>query len=449
VTFDPTTGTVNAAGVALIGSVSLKALSCVSTSECTAVSYVRGQEVTFDPRTAQVNAAGVATIGRPYSGFIAVSCPSSDQCSAEGLGDHPAELTFDPTTGTVNGAGMQKTGTGMPSPALDCPAANECVVVGNTGTEATFNPASGTGHATLIDRGGSLVSVSCPSAELCTAIDRGHEFTLHLRAGRVQVSRPWEIVGDFGLQTVSCASPTQCTTVDYKDHDELTFNPVTRRINRAGARSIDPTGTLTAVACPARTKCVAVDVQGGEVTFNPSTGKVLTGVKKLGIQPFWVSCSSASQCTTLDDQQEVTFNPRASGLKVLGRAPLYNRYGIAGINGLACPSLTECVVVAQFWEELAFRPVSGKPIAGGRKMLGRSVERGELNGVSCSSAHECIAVDGSGAAVSFNPTSLHQPARPTILGAAGFTAVSCTPTGRCIAVDDAGNAFAAAPRNGH
>jgi hypothetical protein len=146
VTFDPISGTANAAGVAVVGGDSLKGISCASTSQCTVVDPL-GREDTFDPRTAQPNATG--QVGFPHTSFEAVSCPSVDQCTAT---EPPGfELTFDPTTGTENGTGVQHFRTGKNGTLIDCPSADQCTVVGSDGREATFNPSSGVGTVLWID----------------------------------------------------------------------------------------------------------------------------------------------------------------------------------------------------------------------------------------------------------------------------------------------------------
>lgn len=441
VTFDPISGTANAAGTQSFGGQGFRALSCPSTTQCTGVGDL-GAERTFNPQTGELNAASIAPIDSGGT-LIGVSCPSLDQCTAvDTRGD---EITFDPISGTVNAAGAQPVHTGsQPNAraAVTCPTTNQCTAVGGAGKEATFAPPSGAGKATLIDRGGSLVAISCPTGDLCSTLDRAHAFALHLAAKRGRAGRPREIATDFGLQTVSCPSSTQCTAVDFKDHDELTFNPATGAVNRAGARQIDPTGNLTGVACPTTTKCVAVDGPGYEVTFDPRTGKVLAGPRKLRrmFNVFRVSCPATDQCTAVDSQEEVTFDPRPSGLEFLGRASFFDRYGISGMNGLSCPSRSECVVIAELYE-LAFHPTTGRVIAGGRTRI--DAPHDVLSDVSCSSAHQCIAVELGGGAVTFNPVSPVHRSRTTIPQAASLTAVSCASTGRCVAVDAAGNAFVA------
>jgi hypothetical protein len=438
VTFDPVSGT---AGKQLGAGYTMHGVSCPSTSQCTTVDDI-GDEVTFDPVTAQENAAGLAAIapGRTLTG---VSCPSLTQCTAVDFRGN--ELTFDPATGTANGAGLQPLHVGdQPdyATALDCLSVSQCIAVGGAGKEATFTPASGAGKATLIDRGGSLVAISCPSSSRCTALDRAHEFALRLGGKRARVGRPRELATDFGLARVSCPSATQCTVVDFKDHEELTFNPASGTVNRAGARTIDPAGNLTDVSCPTVTKCVAVDGPGFELTFNPRTGKVLGAPRKLRrmFNVFRVSCPSAHQCTAVDSQEEVTFDPRPSGLKFLGRASFWERYGVSGMNGLSCPSRTECVAIAEV-DELAFHPTSGRAIAGGKTRI--DAPSIALSDVACSSVHRCVAVEFGGGAVSFNPVSPSHRARTTISQAATFNAVSCAPGGRCVAVDVAGTAFVA------
>ena len=88
------------------------------------------------------------------------------------------------------------------------------------------------------------------------------------------------------LAAVACPSSTQCTAID-NNGQQVTFDPTSPGTPTPTA--IDTGHSLAAVACPSSTQCTAVDVTGQQVTFDPAnpgtptpttidTGNALTGV---------------------------------------------------------------------------------------------------------------------------------------------------------------------------
>jgi hypothetical protein len=453
-TFDPTTGLVNHVGVKAVGGY-LTGLSCFY-AQCTAVDEF-GDEVTFDSELGQVNAAGTVPIEPAGNGPEGVSCPAANQCTAVDL--HGNEVTFDPASGTVNAAGVQALHTGQlpgyPAGAVVCPASNQCTAVSDTGMEATFTPPAGAASATVIDRGQPLAAISCPSSGQCAAIDATNAFGLDLSTKETRVGRPLNL-GTKRAVALSCSSATQCTAVGYPDHAEVTFNPATRRVNAAGVRTIDPTGKPVAISCPTLTKCVAVDFEGNDIVFNPSSGKVLaTGGVLQGPNigsGFDLSCASARQCTVVDASTGAstwafTFNPGPAGKHVGDRVDLTQRYNLTDVQGIDCPSVTECVVVSGWSTELAFNPHGGRLVGPGLVAVNPKNPE-QLEGVSCASTQRCVAISQWGEAMIFDPTGRQKTLNTlkTIPQAAALAGVSCAPSGPCIAVDAAGNAFIAAQR---
>jgi hypothetical protein len=74
-------------------------------------------------------------------------------------------------------------------------------------------------------------------------------------------------VDTAGLTAIACPSRVQCTAVDEKGR-EVTFEPTSRR--SPSMRKIDTAGP-TSVACPSLVQCTAVDDRGREVTFAPAS----------------------------------------------------------------------------------------------------------------------------------------------------------------------------------
>jgi hypothetical protein len=162
VTFNPATGAVR--DPFKLPSSQPSDISCPSTSQCTTVG---GPAVTFDPISGTVNAAGAVYLtSRPNPNhatvepatepaqYRSVDCPSSTQCTASGIyGTDEAgpqssvEATFDPTTETVNAAGEKTLATGdnAGGRGVSCPSASQCTLFfrGTPLSEQTFDPATG------------------------------------------------------------------------------------------------------------------------------------------------------------------------------------------------------------------------------------------------------------------------------------------------------------------
>ncbi len=426
VTFDPTgPGHPTAATIDLVGA-GLRSVSCPTAAQCTAVDG-EGHEVTFDPRTGSVNAAGVRTVFTVSGPFVppeldSVSCPTAGQCTATDGNGH--EVTFDPATGAVNGAGIQSDPT---FGVVSCTTTTQCTSVAG-GNELTFDPTTGSPNAAgtrTVDSGGFLVSVSCLPGGACTAADNGgHEVTFAPGTGAVN-SAGVKLVDSAAHAPVSvaCSSSTRCTLLD-RPGAEVTFDPNTGTVNGAGRVAVGG-GAIDApvnpqqgplVACPVAGQCTAVDINGAEVTFDPATGALNgAGLTKVdgGAALRGVACPSGTQCTGVDALgNEVTFDPIARSVHAPVRVDLPATCGptpgCVPLNGIACPSVTQCTAVDESGSEVTFDPQTGTPNAVGTMVV--STRR--LRAVSCPSTTQCTAVsDPFGGSPSpapeytFNPVS--------------------------------------------
>jgi hypothetical protein len=144
-------------------------VDCPSTTQCTALGgYSRDEagpqssiEVTFDATSGAVNAAGEKTLATGDSASArGLSCPSLTQCTAFVDGDYQGGTetaqTFDPTTGAPNGAGSRVLDA-TPG-ALTCTAAR-CMQSSLLGPILVFDPATGkpTGTVTVDTKAAALV----------------------------------------------------------------------------------------------------------------------------------------------------------------------------------------------------------------------------------------------------------------------------------------------------
>jgi len=270
VTFDPTTGAINSAGVSAIDTTNnaLTGIACVSTTECTAVDG-GGNEITFDPTTGQEKAGGFLSLEAvPATSVACQIVNGSSQCTAVDTSGNEVTFSPDPPNVGIN----TNTPTQEDSGALQsvaCPSATQCTAVDTTGREVTFTPTSQTSSTPgSIDSGvgDSLLSVVCPSTSRCTAVDRGgnvisfsadpgHQpsnvVSQNLEGGNTSVS----------LNAISCPTATQCTAVDSLG-EEATFDPTSTGINSSLLTPIMGANSLMGVACQSTSICAAVDADG-------------------------------------------------------------------------------------------------------------------------------------------------------------------------------------------
>ena len=99
--------------------------------------------------------------------------------------------------------------------AITCPSATQCMVVGDEGVAATFDPGSPPAAPVQVTIDGSnfLSGITCPSTAACVAVDAaGRALELAPTALASVVVKP--LAGVSGLDAVACASTDQCTAVD-------------------------------------------------------------------------------------------------------------------------------------------------------------------------------------------------------------------------------------------
>lgn len=234
-------------------------ISCPSTALCVAIDN-RGDAVASSNPTSsramwrtssidgQVNLSGVGCTA-------AAACVAADSNGRVLVTQHAASTSPKWTTATAIGL------TGIPTDVSCGPAL--CAIVATAGVAITnASLAEPAWHVTQIDGAppspGSLSGISCPSGELCVAVDRG---------GRVLQST------DPTADAPNWSAPTQ----------------------------IDG-NALTAVSCPTQSLCVATDAAGRALTTSDPTGPA-SGWRPLGVssQPLTgLSCPTASFCAAID-----------------------------------------------------------------------------------------------------------------------------------------------------
>ncbi len=212
---------------------------------------------------------------------------------------------------------------------------------------------------------------------------------------------------------------------------EITFDPSSPGTQTTS--TIGSSGDLGGLACSSPTSCVTLVGTTAE-TFDPQA-PVAAPYVRLGLDSDdyyapTVACTSATQCFASQYGQVVAFDP-APGSK----PTVYPVNLSAGLNELACPSMTQCTAVGLNGTEMTFDP--GSP--GSPETVTVDSDTA-LNAVACPAADQCTAVDDNGGEVTFNPAS---PGPPGGVSVDSFydklNAISCPSTGQCTAVDAAGN----------
>ncbi len=165
---------------------------------------------------------------------------------------------------------------------LSCPTAELCVALDSNGVVITStHPTRGAGawRSAGVDSNASAdpaSSLSCPSARWCVFGDGagGHVFASRAPAGGAAAWRATAV--GFDTDWLSCPLTTLCIA---NQGDAFPFTSDDPLAGAASWRSaaIDPAGTLTAVSCPSQTECVAADGSGDVVTGSALTPPIRSG----------------------------------------------------------------------------------------------------------------------------------------------------------------------------
>ena len=244
------------------------------------------------------------------------------------------------------------------------------------------------------------------------------------------------------LVAVACPSVSQCTAVD-PDGEQLTFNPTSSA--GAPARRIeatfDPVNRVASVSCPSTTQCTAVDDHGNEMTFDPEIGGRATSLRvdpNVGVRS--VACPTVTQCTVSGSGvYAVTFNPNGTSSE-----PSFSTLtsGKPQLFDLACPTPGQCVAVGTTHTGGQEQFVTFNPNQPGIEQATPIPVVAALYGVDCPSPLECTAVDHSGRELTFNPSAPGTPAPASVDSAArpgnALGGVACPSSSQCTAVDQGG-----------
>jgi hypothetical protein len=213
--------------------------------------------------------------GGGYSGFSAISCPSTQLCVAtDNAVDGQIAYTTDPA-GPASGWKLATIGTGVILDAVSCPTASLCVIGGSVryySTDPTGGATAWTEIGSLDGTSSMFSSLSCNTAKLCVGVGYGNAGTGLSASTSTLTTAGGTWTGAYvgndppspatGLvDSVSCPTRNLCVAVDGASNAYTTTTPVRGKWGSSFALKKKSTSTYSAVSCN-ETLCVEVDNRG-------------------------------------------------------------------------------------------------------------------------------------------------------------------------------------------
>jgi hypothetical protein len=307
--------------------------------------------------------------------------------------------------------------------------------------------------AAAVDSGHKLQAISCPTAELCVAVDSAGRAVIGTRTGATTAyswswSTPFTIDGAGEPTAVSCASTALCVAVDGSGNVIVGTDPTSAGPGSWSKFAIAGAGKLTSVSCASTALCVAVDDEGNVLSSTrPTTAGTWSAPASIAKELTSVSCASTVLCVAVDGEGNALLSTEPSG----GAAAWHPRAIDPGLGlvAVSCFAGDSCVAVDPTGKALASSnaaaATSSGPGSGATWSSTAFDTLGAPTAVSCASTGLCVAVDDTGYAfASDNPT-----VAPPSWAASGIdtpqplAGVSCTAEGLCAALDTSGRVFTA------
>jgi hypothetical protein len=326
--------------------------------------------------------------------------------------------------------------------AVSCPTSTFCVAVDRTGAVSSFNGTKWSPPQT-VDKSNDLVAISCPTVSFCMATDTVGDY-IAMNNGTWGVATPFATPNSLEMQSVSCSSATFCLAVGqtssfapvdyYYLNGSWTFDAV--------AFAPGDNNPFDAVSCTSTNVCLATDVSGGVTTFTPSASSPVTMVRTgpVAVDPSdhsygatSIACVSSTSCVVGSNTNLVS---SLSGTTWTTSAPL--PAGAAGV----LVSCAQAICIADDTNALAVSavaPFSTWSNPGVLDMLS------QITGMSCypvAVSIGCQAVDNDGFSIAISVgvsgVPVFTPATTYFDPPHNVTTLSCASATYCIAGDSAG-----------
>ena len=329
--------------------------------------------------------------------------------------------------------------------AVSCPTSNLCAAVDQAGEIiTTTDPSDGASAWTsvAVEAQGWLTAVSCSSNSFCAVGDSlGNVFTSTNPSGGAGAWTKAKVDGS-AIESISCSSADFCVAGLDKGNVAISTNPA----GVAGAWSIvhvdgpEERGILD-VSCPSSDLCVAGSAEGRIITSTDPTGGegawTVSQVAPAGAVIGDVSCPSERLCVASDDLGEILSSTSpGAGAGAWSAA----RVEGSGNGYVSCPTAVFCALTGHRGVNFTSADPTGSGTAWTSTPI--DVRNASIQDVSCASEAFCALVDSHGDAItSTDPTG--GAAAWTIteleIGGSSLLGISCVSTRLCVGVDDAGN----------
>jgi len=304
-----------------------------------------------------------------------------------------------------------------------------------------------------------LIGVSCPSSELCLAVDREGYATISTdpTAAAPTWRAPQRIDSAGDLSGVSCPSSALCAAVDMHGNVVISTDPAAADPTWSAPVSIERHSGLSSVSCPSSALCVAVDLDGNAaISADPAAATPTWGVSQIDRQEsrdghgnslHSVSCPSVELCVAVGRGGSASISLDPSAPSPVWSPPA-DIDGIGDLTSVSCPSSGLCVAVdAGGRTVITSDPGAAKPSWSSPA----SVDQGAvLSSVSCPSSAFCTAVGLDGDVVVSTDPSAATPGWSAPLAVdhgEGLSGVSCPASALCVAVDLTGSAVIGTTRS--
>jgi hypothetical protein len=441
------------ANPAATNSLVLSGVSCVSTTECTAVGgYTdNGAALTlvevWDGTTWAIQPSSTPGQG---ADLYAVSCAAADACVGVGYYIENGDWSF---AEVWNGATWTTTPTSNPSDeaystlsGVSCASATDCTAVGyfsnaSTGADETlaegWNGTAWTVESTANPTGSSsdaLAGVSCAQGSVaCMAA--GSEY--HSPDPGTLLAESWngstwvadQTPNPAGaeasyLEAASCPAPKSCVAVGWHDNGagrEVALAESWDGVEWTIETTPDPAGTqyvqFLGVSCVSTTACTAVGDLSSPGTDGPGPSTPIAEVwngEKWALEKIpspagaqsvslsGVSCVAATSCTVVgswtDSSETGAMLAEAWNGKSWKIETVSSPSGVLGssLSGVSCVSSRFCTAIGSYRDSSSSGPLAAAWRGSSWTVTSLAIpsgrDGGQLSGVSCVSATFCTAV---------------------------------------------------------
>lgn len=330
---------------------------------------------------------------------------------------------------------------------VSCQAPAFCEVYGGLPGLTPTSPSAGlvttyTGNSWLpaktIDSDSPLVSMSCPNASFCAALDELGR-VLYFRGVAWTAPDPLPKASASWLPfTLSCPSPLFCMAVGWTTGVGQSLGGVSTFNGRSWSTPdvIDPDGQLTSVSCASGSFCAATDLQGDVFFFNGTTWSPARCIV-LGCQNpptlhegSQISCGSPVFCAALTEPLELCGCQPTASLFIGAEVPAVYSFGsrTSVINSVSCTSDGFCAATLSDFAGPGNSNGSVLTFDGNRWSNHPLDAGGGLGQISCADSTFCMAVDVLrdtaylGKAPAPPPVSEKPPVEPCVRAAIEHTA---------------------------